>query len=37
MAKEGIPAISVLLSDHENTEWAKNRAGIEAVLNIYAE
>jgi len=36
MAKEGIPAISVLLSDHQNTEWTKNRAGIEAVLKNYA-
>lgn len=37
MAKQGIPAISVLLSDHQNTEWTKNRAGIEAVLKAYAE
>jgi hypothetical protein len=37
MAKEGIPAISVLLTDHKNTEWAKNKAGIEAVLKTYAE
>jgi hypothetical protein len=32
MAKEGIPAISVLLTDHKTTEWTKNKAGIEAVL-----
>lgn len=37
MAKQDIPAISVLLSDHENTEWVKNKAGVEAVLNIYTE
>jgi hypothetical protein len=37
MAKEGIPAISVLLTNHETTEWTKNKAGIEAVLNAYAE
>ena len=37
MAKQGIPAISVLLTDHSNTEWSKNQAGIEAVLNSYAE
>lgn len=37
MAKEGIPAISVLLTDHKNTEWDKNLSGIEAVLAKYAE
>lgn len=37
LAKKGIPAISVLLTDHNNTEWAKNKAGIEAILNYYAE
>jgi hypothetical protein len=37
MAKQDIPAISVLLSDHQNTEWAKNLAGVEAILNSYAE
>jgi len=36
MAKEGIPAISVLLSDRQNTERDKNIAGIEAVLAAYA-
>jgi hypothetical protein len=37
MAKMEIPAISVLLSDHENTEWSKNIAGVKAVLDYYAE
>lgn len=37
LAKERIPAISVLLSDHEGTEWSKNKAGIEAVLKKIAE
>ncbi|MCA9359927.1 DUF2817 domain-containing protein [Candidatus Kaiserbacteria bacterium] len=37
MAKQGIPSISVLLSDHKSTEWSKNKAGIEAVLNTYVE
>jgi len=37
MAKQGIPAISVLLTDHQNTEWNKNEAGIKAVLAKYAE
>ncbi len=37
LAKEGIPAISVLLTNHEDTEWTKNRAGIEALLKYYAK
>lgn len=37
LAKEGIPGISVLLSDHQNTEWDKNKKGIEALLNYYAD
>ncbi len=37
LAKNGIPAISVLLTDHTNTEWEKNRKGIEAVLADLAE
>lgn len=37
LAKEGIPAISVLLTSHTDTEWGKNQKGIEAVLNYYAE
>lgn len=37
LAKKGIPAISVLLSTHEDTEWTKNEAGIKALLNHYAK
>lgn len=37
LAKEGYPAISVLLTTHTDTEWVKNRNGIEAVLEYYAE
>tara|TARA_B100002051_G_scaffold276753_2_gene327556 strand:- start:3595 stop:4494 length:900 start_codon:yes stop_codon:yes gene_type:complete len=37
MAKEGIPAISVLLSDRQSSEWTKNQAGIEAVLELLAQ
>ena len=37
MADQGIPAISVLLTDYKNTELSKNKAGIEAVLKAYAE
>lgn len=36
LAKEGVPAISVLLTNHIDTEWNKNRAGIEALLKSYA-
>jgi hypothetical protein len=35
-AKQSIPAISVLLTDHTSTEWNKNKAGIDAVLKHYA-
>jgi hypothetical protein len=36
-AKQQIPAISVLLTDHTSTELNKNIAGVEAILNHYAE
>jgi hypothetical protein len=32
MAKMKIPAISVLLTTHDNTEWEKNKKGIDALL-----
>jgi hypothetical protein len=34
MAKQGVPAISVLLTDREGIEWAKNEAGFKAALNL---
>jgi murein tripeptide amidase MpaA len=37
LAKQKIPAISVLLKTHTDTEWDKNRAGVEAVLQRYAQ
>lgn len=37
LAKENIPAISVLLSNHTEVEWDENRKGIEALLNYYAK
>ena len=37
MAKEKIPAISVLLTDHKNTEWGKNKKGVDAILKRYAQ
>jgi hypothetical protein len=36
LAKKNIPAISVLLSNHTDTDWTKNRKGIDAVLKAYA-
>ena len=36
LAKNDIPGISVLISSHEEVEWEKNRKGIEALLNYYA-
>lgn len=37
LAKNNIPAISVLLTNHTDTEWSKNKAGIEALLKHYTE
>jgi hypothetical protein len=37
LAKNNIPAISILLSNHSDTEWAKNKAGIQALINYYAQ
>jgi hypothetical protein len=36
-AKQNIPAISVLLTNREQTEFSKNIAGVQAVLNQYAD
>ncbi|HET8581313.1 MAG TPA: M14 family metallopeptidase [Candidatus Paceibacterota bacterium] len=36
LAKIGVPTISVLLTNHQDTEWAKNWAGIQAVLAHYS-
>lgn len=37
LAKIDIPAISVLLTTHTDTEWTKNQKGVEAVLKNYAK
>ncbi|MEY3784281.1 MAG: hypothetical protein RLZZ230_603 [Candidatus Parcubacteria bacterium] len=37
IAKQDVPAISVLLTNHKNTEWDKNKAGVEAVINTFAK
>lgn len=37
LASIGIPAITVELSTHETLEWTKNLAGIEALIDLYAE
>ena len=37
LASKKIPAISVLLTDHKNTEWTRNKAGVDALLENYAK
>lgn len=37
LAKENTPAISVLLSTHESTDWSQNLKGLKAILNKYAQ
>ena len=37
LAKNSIPAISVLLTNHTDPEWTMNLAGVKAVLNYYAK
>lgn len=37
LAKLNVPAISVLLTNHTDTEWSKNQAGVTALLNHYAK
>ena len=37
LAKIGIPAISVLLTNHTDVEWTKNLAGVQAILQHYAQ
>ncbi|MEK7579019.1 MAG: M14 family metallopeptidase [Patescibacteria group bacterium] len=37
LAKEKIPAISVLLTNHTSTEWEKNWKGIDALLESIVE
>lgn len=37
LAKKEIPAISVLLTNHEDIEWSKNISGVRAVFDYYTE
>jgi uncharacterized protein YxeA len=37
LAKEKIPAISVLLTNHTDIEWTKNEAGIKSLLKYYTK
>jgi len=37
LAKQNIPAISVLLTNHKDTEWNKNLEGIKAMFDYYAK
>jgi predicted deacylase len=36
LTKQGIPAVSVELTNHQDVEWQKNLSGIEAVLSLYS-
>jgi beta-lactamase superfamily II metal-dependent hydrolase len=37
LAKKNIPAISVLLTTHKDTELAKNKSGLGALLQHYSK
>jgi hypothetical protein len=37
LAKINIPATSVLLTNHTDTEWVKNQAGVLALLKLYSK
>ncbi len=37
LAKEEIPAISVLLTNHQDVEWNKNKLGMEAMFSLYGK
>jgi hypothetical protein len=37
LAKNNVPAISVLLTNHTDTEWTKNQKGILALLKYYSQ
>ena len=37
LAKENIPAISVLLTNHTDTEYQKNLKGLQAIISHYSE
>lgn len=37
LAKKNIPAISVLLTNHTDTEWVKNKLGVEALIKYYSK
>jgi hypothetical protein len=37
LAKQGVPGISVLLTNHTDVEWDKNLKGIQAVIDRYAK
>lgn len=37
LAKMNISAISVLLTNHTDVEWSKNKAGIDAMLSYYGQ
>ena len=36
LAKNGIPAMSVLLTNHSDIEWTKNLSGVKALFKLYS-
>ncbi len=37
LAKKNVPAISVLLTNHTDTDWTKNLAGLKALIDYYSK
>ena len=37
LAKKEVPAIAVLLTNHQDTEWSKNLAGVKALIKYYTK
>jgi hypothetical protein len=37
LAKINVPAISILLTNHTDTDWSKNQAGITAIIKYYTK
>ena len=37
LASIGIPAVTVELETRDSTEWLRNKAGVEATLELYRE
>lgn len=37
LAKIGVPSASILLTDHTNIDWAKNKPAVESVIKYFAK